>query len=73
MPVEFLSDEQVAAYGAFMAAPPRAELERCFFLDDADLRLVGQRRGEHRRLGFALQLGTVRFLGRFLEDPLDVA
>ncbi|MFI6031628.1 DUF4158 domain-containing protein [Amycolatopsis magusensis] len=70
MPVEFLTDEQAESYGTFGQDPTRPELERFFFLDDEDRRLIGKRRGGHSRLGFALQICTVRYIGLFLQDPL---
>jgi hypothetical protein len=43
VPVEFLTDEQVEAYGKFVEEPTRPELERFFFLDDVDRELIGKR------------------------------
>ena len=72
MPVEFLSDAEAAAFGRFDGGPSRADLDRVFFLDDTDRELVDKRRGAPNRLGFALQLTTVRWLGTFLPDPTNV-
>jgi hypothetical protein len=58
-------------YGRF-GVLSRVELERFFYLDDEDRRLIAARRRDYNRLGFALQVVTVRQLGMFLADPLDV-
>lgn len=58
-------------YGRF-GVLSQVDLERFFYLDDADRKLIAERRRNSNRLGFALQLVTVRYLGMFLPDPLDV-
>jgi hypothetical protein len=72
VPVDLLTDEQAAKYAAYDGAPSRTELERSFFLNDADRALIEPKRRAHNRLGFAMQMTTVRFLGVFLDDPADV-
>ncbi|MEV6134867.1 DUF4158 domain-containing protein [Nocardia sp. NPDC051990] len=63
-----MTDEGYGRFGSYS----RVELERFFYLDDEDRRLIAVRRRDYNRLGFALQMVTVRHLGMFLADPLDV-
>lgn len=72
MPVSFLSATQRERYGLYPESLTTDELARYFHLDDDDRNWIATKRRDSSRLGFALQMTTVRFLGTFLEDPTAV-
>ncbi|MFE3054787.1 DUF4158 domain-containing protein [Nocardia sp. NPDC059239] len=47
-------------------------LERFLHLDDKDRKLIANRRRDYNKLGSAVQMTTVQYLGMFRPDPVDV-
>lgn len=59
-------------YGSFTTDPSPEQLQTFFTLNPIDLEQVATCRTPHSKLGYALQLCTLRFLGTFLTDPSQV-
>jgi len=72
MPVNFLTYEQNQAYASYPDELSQEQLDKYFYLDDKDIELIDACRRDYNKLGYALQLTTVRFLGTFLSNPIDV-
>jgi hypothetical protein len=72
VPIEFLSDEEAARFGRYNGAPTRVDLEKLFFLDDADKERSGKAARGPQPPRLRPATGHRALLGTFLADPLDV-
>lgn len=68
MPVDFLSPAQQENYGKYPNDLTAEFIANYFFLDDKDKEWIKSKRGQFSRLGYALQLTTVRYIGTFYSD-----
>lgn len=68
MPVDFVTDVQQAGYGQYPETLSDQELAQYFYLDAAARQQIATCRGAANRLGYALQLTSVRYLGIFPDD-----
>jgi hypothetical protein len=68
MPVSFLSQAQRDNYAQYPTDLPLDIISSLFFLDEQDKEWIASKRGDFSRLGYALQLATVRFIGNFISD-----
>ena len=67
----FLTSAERARLSTFPQEIPAGDLGRCFTLTPEDLVHITRQRGDHNRLGFALQLCTLRYLGFIPDDLLE--
>ena len=70
VPIGFLSDAERERLDSFPAQVVPGDIETYFTLSRADRRQIPRTTSPANRLGFALQLGTLRFLG-FCPDDLS--
>ena len=74
MPIQPLTDTHSSFqnYGQYNNDPTPEQLLKYFFLTEEDLKLVESCRSFYTKLGLAVQLCTLRFLGTFLANPINV-
>jgi len=72
MPVSFLTAGERERLRGFPLEIPSEDLNIFFTLSASDLAQIEKQRGDHNRLGFALQLCALRYLG-FSPDDLNAA
>jgi TnpA family transposase len=72
MPVQFLSQADHDQLNRFPQEVSQEDLNSFFFLSSADHQEMDPIRGDYNRLGFALQLGCLRYLGFFPDDLLQI-
>jgi hypothetical protein len=73
MPIGFLTAADRARLNRFPEQIPHEDLSAFFLLSKADQRAISQQHSEaHTRLGFALQLCALRYLG-FAPDDVTTA
>jgi TnpA family transposase len=72
MPVQFLSQAEHDQLNRFPEEISHEELNSFFWLSPEDQQALDAIRGDYNRLGFALQLGCLRYLGFFPEHLLQI-
>jgi len=60
------------AFGLFLGEPSLEQLNQFFYLHEKDLKLIENIRRPATKLGFAVYLGALRFLGTFISDMASV-
>ena len=63
MPIGFLTTTERERLNRFPAQIPDEDLRVFFLLSDADQTAINKQREAHTRLGFAMQLCALRYLG----------
>ena len=66
--IEQLKGHHKEGFGKFINEPSKEQLNLYFYLNDSDKEVIAKMKKSSTKLGFAVQLGTVRFLGCFTSD-----